>query len=919
MNERPDPDALLARWQADTIRQSRGKLKIFFGASAGVGKTYAMLEAARDRQADGVDIVAGVIETHGRHETAALLAGLEQIPLRQIAYRGVTLREFDLDAALTRRPQLILVDELAHSNAPDCRHPKRWQDVLELLAAGIDVYTTVNVQHLESLNDIVAQITGVLVRETIPDSMLEAADAIELIDLTPEQLQQRLQEGKVYVPQQAERAIRNFFRTGNLHALRELALRAVADWVDAEMQQYRQDHAIGDPWPTTERLLVCLGPNPDAGRLIRAARRMAAQLRAPWIALLVETPAQLNLPSAERDVITRNLRLAESLGAETVIVSGVRVSDTVLGYARQRNVSKIVMGKPKHPRWRDILFGSTVDEIIRGSGAIDVYVMTGETSSLEQPFRSVLARTSSRSAYLWALLIVAVCTGLAALMYPYFNVSDLAMIYLPGVVLVASRFGRGPSVLASLLSVTGLNFFFTTPYLTLFVDDSRIVLTLVVLLLVALVISTLTVRTSQQAEAALQRERRTSALYALSRSYARTRGKENLLNVAVQQLSQSFAARSVIFLPDQSGHLRPWAGLQDWRQAAVTPALYFEPTDAEAGVARWVYDHGEPAGLGTNTLPSASAIYLPLSGLQAIVGVVGLQPPPRTMLSPEQIHLLETFASQTAIAFERAYLAEIAQRTAVQVEAERTRNALLSSVSHDLRTPLAVVTGALSSVLDSWQTLDEATRTDLIHNAYTEAERLSRLLSNILEMTRLEAGGMQLHKEWQSLEEVVGAALTRLEGRLQDRDLVIDVPPDLPLVPFDAVLIEQVLINLLENALKYTPSDSVISLRARAVGTPTPTELQVQVADRGPGVKPGEEEAIFGKFARGTATAASGVGLGLTISQGIVQIHGGRIWAEQRPGGGALFTFTLPIDGPAPTMHQEPGAHAQTAQEHSAS
>lgn len=905
MNERPDPDALLARWQEATARQARGTLKIFFGASAGVGKTYAMLEAARAAQAEGVDVVAGVIETHGRQETAALLDGLEHLPLRQISYRGVTLTEFDLDAALLRRPQLILVDELAHTNAPDCRHPKRWQDVLELLAAGIDVYTTVNVQHLESLNDIVAQITGVIVRETIPDSMLEAADALALIDLTPEQLQQRLHEGKVYLPQQAERALRNFFRTGNLHALRELALRAVADRVDADLQQYRQEHAIGEPWPATERLLVCIGPNPEAGRLIRAARRMATRLRAPWIVISVETPAQRTLTAAERDAMTQNIRLAESLGAETVTVNGVRVSETVLGYARQRNVSKIVVGKPLHARWRDIVFGSTVDAIIRGSGAIDVYVITGDAGSDPPVLTTALLPTSSRRAYLWALSVVVLCTGLAALVYPYFNVSDLAMIYLPGVVLVATRLGRGPAILASLASVLVLNFFFTTPYLTLFVDDSRIVITLIVLLLVALVISTLTVQVRQQAEAALQRERRTSALYALSRSYASTRGYANLLHVTITQLNHVFAAQSVIFLPDQDGQLRPWGGIEDWAAPPITPSMYIVPSDAESGVARWVYEHGEPAGLGTNTLPSAPAIYLPLTGTQGIVGVLGLQPAQHTALSPEQLHLLEACASQTAIAFERAKLADVAQHTAVQIEAERTRNALLSSVSHDLRTPLAVVTGALSSMIESWDRLDAATRRELLQHAYAEAERLSRLLSNILEMTRLESGGMQPHKEWQSIEEVIGAALTRLEQRLHDREIEVDVPPDLPLAAFDAVLIEQVLINLIENALKYTPVHTAIMLRAFGIGTPMPTAIAVQVADRGPGVQPGTEQAIFGKFVRGTPTTGTGVGLGLTISQGIVQIHGGRIWVEQRPGGGALFTFTLPIEGTAPAIQAE--------------
>ncbi|HMO55954.1 MAG TPA: sensor histidine kinase KdpD [Roseiflexaceae bacterium] len=908
MHTRPDPDALLARWKADEARQARGKLKIFFGASAGVGKTYAMLEAARTCHAEGIDVVAGVIEPHDRDETEAMLAGLEVLPRRTIVYRGVTLHEFDLDAALIRRPQLILVDELAHTNAPESRHPKRWQDVLELLAAGIDVYTTVNVQHLESLNDIITQITGVIVRETIPDSVIEQADAIALIDLTPDQLQQRMREGKVYLPQQAEQAARSFFRTGNLHALRELALRAVADRVDAEMERYRQDHAIREPWPASERLLVGIGPNPAASRLIRTARRMATRLRAPWIVLYVETPDLLRATPTEREVVIQNLRLAESLGAETVTLSGARVSETVLRYATQRNVSKIVVGKPANPRWRELVFGSAVDEIIRGSGVIDVYVITGDAGTAAPVVRPEFSSSSARSAYLWAGLVALGCTGLAVLIYPYINVSDLAMIYLPGIVLVAIRFGRGPSVLVSILSVICLNFFFTTPYLTLFVDDPRIVLTLMVMLLVALVISTLTARTHRQAETAIQREQHTSALYMLSRSYASTRGTTNLLNVAVQYTSGAFAARIAILLPDSEGVLRPWAGLPAWQNEATSSSMLFEPTEADIGIAHWVFDHGEPAGLSTNTLPSATAIYLPLSGTQGIVGVLGVQPAQvQQILNPEQRHLLDAFASQTAVAFERAVFAEVAQRTAVQMEAERTRNALLSSVSHDLRTPLAVVTGALSSVLDAGNGIDDATRIELLTNAYDEAERLSRLLNNILEMTRLEAGGMHARKEWHPLEEVVGAALTRLERQLGGRDILVELADDLPLIPLDAVLIEQVLVNLLENALKYTPATSPITISASVLNDTVPPAVQVRVADRGPGVPPGSEDAIFTKFTRGLQPTQSGVGLGLTISRGIIHIHGGTIWCEARPGGGAVFVFTLPIEGTPPSIEPQTG------------
>src|SRR5215510_8476321 len=558
-DQRPDPDALLTRLQAEEAQQSRGKLKIFFGATAGVGKTYAMLEAAHERRKEGMDVVVGWVDTHGRAETEALLEGLEVLPRRAVAYRGTTLGAFDLDAALARRPALILVDELAHTNAPGSRHAKRWQDVEELLDAGIDVYTTVNVQHLESLNDVVAQITGVLVRETVPDSMLEQADEVELIDLPPDDLLQRLREGKVYVSEQARRALDHFFGKGNLIALRELALRRTADRVDAQMQLYRSTHAITETWPTTERILVCVSPSPLSVRLVRAARRMAALLRAEWLAVYVETPTQLRLPEADRERVVNTLRLAEQLGAETATLSGHSVSEELLTYARTRNVSKIVVGKPLRARWREIVFGSVVDELARNTDDIDVYVISGEHDNSRPPSTRPPDHTSDWSAYGWALAVVVLCTVLDWLMFPVFEKANLVMVYLLGVTVVAVRGERSAAILASVLSVAAFDFFFVTPYLSFAVSDLQYLVTFVVMLLVALVISTLTVRLRQQAEAARHRERRTAALYALSRELASTPDTDNLLQAAARHLHEVFESQVGLLLPDATGRLQPWA------------------------------------------------------------------------------------------------------------------------------------------------------------------------------------------------------------------------------------------------------------------------------------------------------------------------------------------------------------------------
>lgn len=686
---RPDPDALLARVQQAEAQQTRGKLKIFFGMAAGVGKTYAMLEAAQVQRAEGVDVVAGYVETHKRAETEAMLQGLDVLPRRRQEYRGAILEELDVDAAVQRRPALILVDELAHTNAPGSRHPKRWQDVEELLNAGIDVYTTVNVQHLESLNDVVAQITGVIVRETVPDRILEQADEVELIDLAPDNLLQRLKEGKVYLPQQAERAIGSFFRKGNLIALRELALRRTAERVDAQMQHYMREHAIEQTWPTAERILVCVSANALAARMIRSTRRLATALHAQWLVAYVETPAHQRLAEAERDQVIHTLRLAEQLGAETVTLTGSNVAQAILTYAHERNVSKLVVGKPIKPRWRELLFGSVVDELVRSSGDIDVYVISGEHDDTLVLPPHVLQRTSPQSAYLQGVAVILACTVLAWLIFPYFALANLIMVYLLGVVFVATRYGRGPSAVASLLSVAVFDFCFVPPYFTFAVSDTQYLVTFAVMLLVAFVISTLTVRVQLQAQAARRSERRTAALYAMSREFAGTRGHDKLLAVAARHIADTFDCRVALLVPDDVGKLAVGAG----------EAELLREDANELGVAQWVFDHKEPAGLGTYTLPGAAALHLPLLASQAIMGVLMVLPAqPRRVLEPEQFHLLETFAGQTALAVERARLADAAQQDYVRNETEQLRRSLQETLARQHASPASVPAASTSSL-----------------------------------------------------------------------------------------------------------------------------------------------------------------------------------------------------------------------------
>jgi two-component system sensor histidine kinase KdpD len=884
---RLSPEELLARIREEEARAGRGRLKVFFGANPGVGKTFAMLEEARARRLEGMDVVVGVVETHGRAETAALLGSLEVLPRRESNYRGVSLHEFDLDAALARKPALILMDELAHTNAPGSRHEKRWQDVEELLAAGISVYTTLNVQHLESLNDVVAQITGVQVRETVPDAVFDAADEVELADLTPDDLLLRLRQGKVYLPEAAERAREQFFRKGNLIALREIALRRVAERVDAQMRGYMQAQGIRETWPAGERLLVAVGDNPASARLVRAGRRIAATLRVEWIALHVETPGAAPMPAGARATLVENLQLADEFGARTVTVQGHDIAEEILAYARAHNVTRILVGKPTHPRWRDWLRGSLVDRLVRGGGEVDVYVITGE---IERRRRRAARRAAPAPVreYGLALVVVVVATLVGWLIFQRLSVTDVAMVYLLGAIVVASRCGRGPSVLAALLSIALFDFLFVEPFLTFAVADLRYLLTFGMLLLTALVISGYTLRIREQAETARSREQRTASLYALSRDLAGSRGRADIVEVSRRHLADNFGCVMQVLAPAPDGSLE-----------VLAPAAPAPPVDAkERSVADWVFRRNERAGAGTATLPGGAALHLPLAGAGGVVGVLMVAGADLDQFQlPGQRALLETFAGQVALALERVTLAERTQQARLEVEAERLRTSLLSSLSHDLRTPLGVITGAASGLRDRADQMTPETRRGLLDSILTESDRMNRLIRNLLDMIRVESGSLEVHKEWQPLEDSIGVALLRLDERMNQHPVDVSLPPDLPLVPLDAVLLEQVFINLLENAAKYTPAGTHVEISARELAG----AVQVTVADRGPGLPPGEENRIFEKFYRGQgAEPGKGIGLGLTICRGILTAHGGRIWAEDRSGGGTLIHFTLPLSGPAP-------------------
>jgi two-component system sensor histidine kinase KdpD len=913
---RPDPDALLDRLQREEAESQRGRLKIFFGASAGVGKTYAMLQAARRRADEGIDVVVGIAETHGRTETAALLDGLDVLPLAQIDYRGRRLGEFDLDAALARKPQLILVDELAHSNVHGARHLKRWQDVHELLDAGIDVYTTVNVQHLESLNDVVGQITGIRVWETVPDRVFDGADDVTLVDLPAAELLDRMRDGKVYLPQQAERAVRNFFRKGNLIALRELALRRTADRVDAQMREYRADQSIQRIWQARERLLVCVGPGPDAPALVRGAARLAASLRADWIAVYVETPKLQRLPDARRERTLNALKLAAELGGETATLAGNDAVAALIGYARVRNVSKLVAGASSRTgfaRWLRRPLGERIAEragdldltLIGAPRASDASVrhapLDAGASAWRDALGAVRERRSPPAAYGGALAICAAITVVASQLANHIDLTNLVMLYLLGVIFTAAKLGRGPGVVLSFLSVAAFDFFFVPPRMSLSVTDTQYLLTFLGMLLTSLVISHLTSSLRREASVARRREQRTGAMYEMARELAAALATEQIVGIGSRHVSDVFRARVAILLPDSADKVKQ-------KIEETDPAVTLDGAALDIDVGQWVYDQQKPAGHGTDTLPAATALYLPLKAPMRTRGVLAVVThDDRELDVPEQQRMLDAFAAQIALALERVHYVDIARDALVSMESERLRNALLSAISHDLRTPLTAIVGFSSMLAQKHEANAEPKPgDDLVEAIHEEALRMTGIVTNLLDMARLQAGGLQLNRQWSLLEETVGAALRACRRVLARHPVQVKLPLDLPLLQLDAVLMERLFSNLFENAAKYAPLDTPLAIGAERIEDDGKPFVRVTVDDAGPGLPAGMEARVFEKFTRGEKESAKpGIGLGLAICRAIVDAHGGTIGAASRvaPDGrieGARFWFTLPVETPPP-------------------
>jgi len=898
---RPDPDALIAQLRNDEARALRGKLRIYFGASAGVGKTWAMLSAAQRERTAGRDVLIGVVETHGRSETAALLAGLDTLPLRELAYRGRTLAEFDLDAALARKPAVLLVDELAHTNAPGSRHAKRWQDVQELLAAGIEVWSALNVQHLESLNGTVGAITGVRVHETVPDTVLDEADEVVLVDVTPDELTARLAAGKVYLPQQAERAAQNFFRKGNLIALREIALRRTAEHVEDDVRGWRveQSGAAGNgqggalqAWNTSGAILACVGPHEGAAQTVRTAARLAGQLNVRWHAVYVETPRLQRLAAEERDRILAVLKLAEELGAATAVLTGSDVAEQLSEQARRLNCATLVMGRSEPAsgwrRWWPAAAVPLPRALAQRAPALDI-LEVGRADSTRRLSRTPLNTPRADDddhekapihwpGYAWAtatsVALTLVCTPLTGVL----ELSNIVMLFLLGVVGVAMRFGRGPSALAALLNVAAFDYFFVPPRLSFAVSDVQYVLTFAIMLGVGLLVGQLTAGLRFAAGVSTSRERRARSLFELTRELSAALESTQVVTLGAAAVQGHFGGHALVLVTDAADQL-------------VLPKEPPEGFDAQ--VADWAFRHGQPAGLATATLAAQPWHYVPLQAPMRVRGVLALSPSqPRWLLIPEQAQQLDTLARQIAIALERVHYVEVAQQAVVEMESERLRSALLGAISHDVRTPLT----ALIALAESLQTLPPEEHGKAARAIVAQAHELHALVNNLLDMARLESGiaggAVNLRRDWQSVEEVVGSSIRAASTSLGDTVVQTALDADLPLVEFDAVLIERVLVNLLENATKYGAPPIVVGARAE------PGTLVLTVRDHGPGLPAallGREQKLFDKFTRGEAESATpGVGLGLAICRAVVSAHGGEITAANARDGGAEFTVTLP-------------------------
>ncbi|KTC93749.1 MULTISPECIES: sensor histidine kinase [Legionella] len=866
---RPNPDQLLARAQKEAGKESQGKLKIYLGAAPGVGKTHEMLEDALEKRAQGLDVIVGLAESHGRKDIERLLENFEILPRQIVQYHSKECMEFDLDAALRRHPGLILVDEMAHSNPSELRHSKRWQDIKELLDRGIDVYTTLNVQHIESLKDSVAKIIQAPIKETVPDSMIERADTIELIDLPPEDLIKRLHEGKVYIPEQAELACEHFFRKGNLTALRELALRVTAERVDTDVLWYRQGERIKHIWPTKDRILVCVGSKPETLKLIRGAKRLANSLQADWLAVYIETPSLQTLPEEHKKAL-ENLRLAELLGAETHMLMGVDIVKEIVNFAQEQNVTQIMIWKNIRVRFRDWFRRNLADEIVRHSSEIDIYIMTGEVSKSSR-IKTKVTQESSWKIYAVTVGIVILTTSLNMVLYPYLAASNLVMVYLLAVTMVA-LFGRtGPSILVSVLSVIAYDFFFIPPIYSFAVSDIEYVLTLLVMLLVTQIISQLTIQSRKRAEAAQSTQHQTTSLYTFSRKLMSTRGMARLLELGVNHIARVFDSKVMALVP-KNNTLKV--------QASSPPQSHLDAK--ELSIAQWVYDMQQIAGYGTDTLSSSDALYLPLKGTTEVIGVLRIQSLTQQQLMPEQKGMLEACINQLALALEVDRLYEKTKQKELETEKVRAKTALLKSIFNDLCFPLKRVINTVNSLKNS-ATAEEIDR---------EINKLNRLNNNLYQVIELESQGINLNKIPCSIKAMIETVIKTSVTILEKRPIQLIIPENLPLISVDDKLIHEVLLNLFENAIKFSPPNSPI----HAIVEIEQNNMVVSIDDFGTGILLYEKNKLFKKFYRSKQTVTQhGLGLGLAICEKIIKAHEGEIWVENIENQGASFRFSLPL------------------------
>ena len=890
LEQRPDPDSILKKID----KEARGKLTVFLGATAGVGKTYTMLESAHERLLEGLDVVIGWVDTHGRRETERLVDGLPKLPVKTLEYRGKILPEMDIDAILTRKPELVLVDELAHTNIPGSRNVRRFQDVEELLSAGINVYTTLNIQHIESLNDVVAQVTGVVVRETVPDYVIDQADKVQLIDIPSEDLIERLKEGKVYIPGQAEQALRKFFRAGNINALRELSLRYTASRVDKDLSDYMREHKIDGPWPASGRVMVCVSGSPFSAQLIRVASRLASGVKAECLAVHIDVTKQ-QASDAERNRIAQNMRLAEDLGAKTLSVEASDLTKKILELAQSHNVTAIVIGKPRRGRLWECFHGSVVNRLIRNSGNLNIYVIqTGHEPESANEAKIVTAQgknTEEIFPYVYSLLMVAAITLVGFVIRDEIEPGNIALLYQLPVVLSAYWWGRWPAYFTGVFSVLAFDYLFVPPFYTFSVDDMRYLWSFFTFLIVAFVIGGRTELLRREAVAAKLREKNTQALFEFSREIAAVIDLDTIVRQLAKRVADALGRRIMVMLPDEKGRLSVYA---DFRPVEGDCHTLRQPIadSAEAAVAAWAYEHRRIAGRSTETLSGADNLYIPLATRESVVGLLGVKVVEK-LITPEQQKLMEAWAALAAIAIERVRLTEKAREATLVLESDRLRTALLNSISHELRTPLASIMGSASTLLESDSLYSADERHELLENITDGSKRMNLILSNLLDTARIESGMMKLKYDWCDIEDVIGTALQHLSEQVENRRLEINIREGIPLLQGDCVLLGQVVLNLVDNALKYSPADSSIEIQASA----TNEELTVSVADHGIGIPATDMEKIFDKFYRVQHGESSipGTGLGLSICKSIVEAHGGKIWAGNRSEGGAVISFNLPL------------------------